>query len=69
MNHPGLSSLKKENYFIVPIDGGGGAGFDVVQALRPSEATANAAMAANLTNFMEKFPLLSALVAWAAIYA
>ena len=48
----------------MPIVAGAGAGAGLcAQALRPSEATANAATAANLTNFMNDFPLLSLLVA------
>ncbi len=44
--------MEKAAYLEVLIVVGAGAGFEVVQALRPSEATAKAARAAILTNFM-----------------
>jgi hypothetical protein len=47
----------------MPTLAGAGAGFDVVQALRLSEAAANTAIAAILTNFMDIFPLLSSQIA------
>ena len=54
-------SSSKGDYLDMPMlaGAGAGAGFDA-QAPRPSEATAKAAMAANLTNFMNVSPPFSA---------
>ena len=54
----------KGDYLDMPTLAGAGAGAGLdAQAPRPSEVTAKAAIAANLTNFMNVFPLLSPLVA------